>query len=225
MSRSPGPAVLPARLAAPDQALPDAQLAFLARVAHHGIIGRAQVETQTHPRDLREWRADPAFAEALQAAQDLAADYLEGVAWDRAVVGTTVPVYGAHGKVGEKVERDHQLLVLLLKARKPGHFRDRPTAAPLPDAAARKAEYEAQLTRLRLRGQAQARDQARGEREAQAQAQARSPHVSQPPPASASPEAAASYEERPAAGGGEPAPPPAPPAPPATGSSPSSSQD
>lgn len=68
---------------------------------------------------------DDAFAEAWNQAYEDGADVLEQEALRRAVHGTLKPVYQQGQQVGEIREYSDNLLILLLKGRKPERYRDR----------------------------------------------------------------------------------------------------
>ena len=104
---------------------------FLAALRQRGNI-RASCEAAGVARTTVYFRRanDPPFAAAMSEAIEDAADDLEAEAWRRAVEGCTRPVYGSGGagvgtvQVGEITEYSDALMVLLLKAHKPGKYRE-----------------------------------------------------------------------------------------------------
>lgn len=72
-------------------------------------------------------RDDPAFATAWGEALAESLDAAEGELYRRAVHGTVKPVYQGGRKVGEVREFSDLLLIFLLKAHRPGLYRERAT--------------------------------------------------------------------------------------------------
>ena len=70
-------------------------------------------------------KADPAFAEAWDEAEQEAADKLEREAWRRSVEGTDKPVVYKGEITGTYKEYSDRMLELLLKAHRPEKFKDR----------------------------------------------------------------------------------------------------
>ena len=111
----------------------DRREAFLRALADTGIVTvAAGVAGVTRARAYQVRKADPAFAAAWEDAEEKAADALEAEAWRRAVVGIAEPLVSAG-----KVVRDDDgkplairrysdtLLITLLRAHRPGRFKDR----------------------------------------------------------------------------------------------------
>lgn len=72
-----------------------------------------------------DWRAaDPKFAEAWEVAVELGTDSLEDEAIRRARVGTDKPVYQGGELVGHVREFSDTLMIFMLKARRPGKYRE-----------------------------------------------------------------------------------------------------
>src|SRR5437870_1984665 len=112
---------------------PARQERFLKALAETGNI-TAAVElagtSRTRVYELR--KVDEAFRAAWDEAEDIASDRLEGEAWRRAVEGVQEPLVSA-GKIvrdddGNPIairRYSDPMLTLLLKARRPGRFRER----------------------------------------------------------------------------------------------------
>ena len=107
--------------------------AFLQALADTGIVSSAAgVAGITRARVYQVRQQDPAFAVAWDEAEEAAADALEAEAWRRAVVGVPEPLVSA-GKVvrdddGQPLairRYSDNLLIALLKARRPEKFKDR----------------------------------------------------------------------------------------------------
>ena len=101
-----------------------AKAAFLATLRKTCNVARSARAARVARDTVYAWReADKEFREAWEAAIDIAADFLEDVAVERATVGTLRPVYQGGVKVGEVREYSDSLLLQLLKAHKPDLFR------------------------------------------------------------------------------------------------------
>lgn len=100
--------------------------AFIETMAKYGTVHEASRQTgiarSTHYRWLG---ADPAYAEAFRAAEDAAIEAMEAEARRRAVEGTTKPVYQGGEHVGDVQEYSDQLLMFLLKGKRPEVYRER----------------------------------------------------------------------------------------------------
>src|SRR5205809_104871 len=108
------------------------QQRFLTTLAATGNVSVAVAlagTSRTRVYQLR--RADAAFAERWEEAEQIAADRLEQEAWRRAVEGVQEPLVSA-GKIvrdddGQPIairRYSDQLLVALLRAHRPARFRD-----------------------------------------------------------------------------------------------------
>ncbi len=115
---------------------PERQQRFLGFVAETGNVSRAIALAGTSRTRVYTLRHnDPAFREAWDQADEIAADHLEEEAWRRAVEGFDEPVVS-----GGKLVRDEAgdavmvrrysdtLLLALLRARRPGKFNKRLSA-------------------------------------------------------------------------------------------------
>ncbi|HOJ85211.1 MAG TPA: hypothetical protein PKY23_10960 [Bacillota bacterium] len=71
------------------------------------------------------WRKDPEFMKALQAAKDLAAEFLLDAATKRAAEGYEEPVFYRGKKIGTIPRYSDQLMALLLKGAFPEKFKER----------------------------------------------------------------------------------------------------
>lgn len=74
--------------------------------------------------------SDPAFARAWDEALDEATDALEAEARRRALEGFEVPVFYKGEECGIIRKYSDGLLMLLLKAYRPGRFKDKPKSEP-----------------------------------------------------------------------------------------------
>ena len=72
----------------------------------------------------KAYHGDEAFKKAWQSAEEDAADLLEAEATRRAVEGVDKPVFYMGEEVATVKEYSDQLLIVLLKARRPGRFRE-----------------------------------------------------------------------------------------------------
>ena len=99
--------------------------AFLSALAETANVTGACRKAKLPRATAYQWKeADEAFAKAWDAALDVAADMLEDVAVQRATKGTLRPVYQGGVKVGTVREYSDRLLEVLLKAHKPGKYRE-----------------------------------------------------------------------------------------------------
>ena len=106
---------------------------FLRALADSGIVSAAAgIAGITRARAYQVRQQDPMFAAAWDEAEQQAADALEAEAWRRAVAGVAEPLVSA----GKLVRDDDgqplairrysdNLLIALLKARRPDKFKDR----------------------------------------------------------------------------------------------------
>ena len=111
----------------------DRREAFLTALTDTGIdSAAASIAGITRARAYQVRRQDPGFASAWEEAEEQAADALEAEAWRRAVDGVPEPLVSA----GRVVRNDDgqplairrysdNLLLALLKARRPKRFKDR----------------------------------------------------------------------------------------------------
>lgn len=100
--------------------------AFLAALAECGNITHAAESAKIRRQTVYEWKdADPAFAAAMEVAQETAGDRLEQEARRRAVTGTLKPVFYKGDECGYIREYSDTLLIALLNANKPEKFKFR----------------------------------------------------------------------------------------------------
>lgn len=101
------------------------QEAFLAAYAKLGNITQAARIAKCHPsRHRNDWRKDPVYAAKFAEAYEQANDALEAEARRRATEGTKKPVFHKGKVCGHIREFSDTLLVILLKANRPGKFRE-----------------------------------------------------------------------------------------------------
>lgn len=99
---------------------------FLASLAENGNITLAAREAGVSRQAAYNAKeADESFAAAWVEAEEIAADLLEEEARKRAVDGTPEPVYYKGQMVGAVRRYSDNLLMFLLRARRPERFRDR----------------------------------------------------------------------------------------------------
>ena len=99
---------------------------FLASLSESGNITLAAREAGVSRQAAYQAReSDESFALAWLEAEDIAADLLEEEARKRAVDGTPEPVYYKGQMVGAVRRYSDNLLMFLLKARRPERFRER----------------------------------------------------------------------------------------------------
>jgi hypothetical protein len=106
---------------------------FLRALAEAGIVTVAvEVAGTSRTRVYELRKRDTAFAEAWDEAEEQAADALEAEAWRRAVDGVPEPLVSAgkvvHDDDGQPLairRYSDNLLLALLKARRPEKFKDR----------------------------------------------------------------------------------------------------
>lgn len=98
---------------------------FLTALARTGNVSQAAHYARINRDTAYAWRdAEPAFAAAWQDALDQAGEFLEHVAWRRAVRGVEEPVYQGGELVGTVQKYSDTLLIFLLKAANPAKFRE-----------------------------------------------------------------------------------------------------
>ena len=101
--------------------------AFLAAYARCGNLSEAARIAGVNRLSHYEWLNDERYAQVFEQAQDIAIDYLEAVARDRATKGWLEPVF-YHGEVVGHVRKySDTLLIFLLKGARPDKFRDNAT--------------------------------------------------------------------------------------------------
>lgn len=98
---------------------------FLEALARVGTVTHAAEAAGVSRSQLYRWREqDRAFAEDWEVALERSADVLEDEACRRALLGVETPVFH-RGKVAGTVQKySDNLLMFLLKARRPQRFRD-----------------------------------------------------------------------------------------------------
>jgi len=103
------------------------QAVFLSEYANWGTVRHAAKAAGIHERTHYDWleSGDPAYADAWAAAQESFTEHLEREAARRAVDGQAVGVYYQGDRVGEELKKSDNLLMFLLKARRPEVYKDR----------------------------------------------------------------------------------------------------
>ena len=107
-----------------------AKHAFLESYAQWANVSYACQVSGVARRNVYEWQEhDPAFAAAFHTAEQAATERLEREAWRRATEGTpykrTSYWHGEPVGTDEKIEYSDQLMLLLLRARKPDVYREK----------------------------------------------------------------------------------------------------
>jgi hypothetical protein len=107
-----------------------AKHAFLQCYSQWANISYACELASVPRRDVYEWQErDPTFALAFNVAGEQATERLEREAWRRATEGTpykrTSYWHGEPVGTDEKIEYSDQLMLLLLRARKPDVYREK----------------------------------------------------------------------------------------------------
>jgi hypothetical protein len=107
-----------------------AKHAFLESYAYWANISAAAAAAGVHRNDFYYWQEhDPVFLAAFQQAEAAATERLEREAWRRATEGTpykrTSYWHGEPVGTDEKVEYSDNLMMLLLRARKPDIYREK----------------------------------------------------------------------------------------------------
>jgi hypothetical protein len=100
------------------------QRAFLAAYSKTGNISVAAKSASVGRRSHRDWMASELYSTAFAEADEDAIELLEGEALRRAVQGTERTVYYQGRECGRMREYSDNLLMFLLKGRKPEKYRD-----------------------------------------------------------------------------------------------------
>lgn len=101
------------------------QRAFLDAYAQLGNITAAAKAAGCDPsRHRNDWVKDPAYLAEFQEAHEQASDLLEAEALRRATRGTARGVYHQGKKIDTVMDYSDSLLIFLLKATRPGKFRE-----------------------------------------------------------------------------------------------------
>ena len=109
-----------------EQPITPVMRAFLDAYAQLGNIGAASKAAGCHPASHRHhWAKNPAYMAEFLEAQEQANDILEAEAIRRATRGTDKPVFHKGKVCGQIREYSDPLLIFLLKATRPGKFRER----------------------------------------------------------------------------------------------------
>ena len=139
----------------------DRREAFLRALADCGIVSvAASIAGITRARAYQVRRQDPGFASAWEEAEEQAADALEAEAWRRAVDGVPEPLVSAGRVVRDDdgqplaIRRySDNLLLALLKARRPEKFKDRAVVEhDIADGLADRLEAARQRALAQLQG-------------------------------------------------------------------------
>jgi hypothetical protein len=123
--------------------------AFLAAYARCGNVSEAARIAGCNRLSHYEWlRTDERYAEVFEQAHEIAIDYLEAVARQRATDGWLEPVF-YHGEVVGHVRKfSDTLLIFLMKGARPDTYRDNATIRHTgADGGAIKVEAEYELSR------------------------------------------------------------------------------
>ena len=101
------------------------QRSFLIAYATVGMITRADAASGVSYGSHHKWmKEDPEYKEAFALAQEMAGDYAERVAYERAIKGVMKAVYYQGEIVGYDVVYSDGLLKFILKGAKPTKYRD-----------------------------------------------------------------------------------------------------
>lgn len=137
---------------------------FLNAFARIGIIEESCKVVGISSRTvLRERRGNPAFRRQFEEAERAAVGVLERAAFERAVLGTSRPIYQGGRLVGYEQMYSDTLLMFLLRARDPERFRER---LSVRDETPRRDTIDAEVLRLAGEVETRARLEARRELEA-----------------------------------------------------------
>jgi hypothetical protein len=129
-SNSAGPSRTPKKDAAqnaPHSDLVDWADAFLNVFRERGNVRSSCIACKIGRSTVYErLERDPAFRQAFQDAREDAADRLEDEAWRRAHDGIESKIFSKDGdEIGTEVKYSDTLLIVLLKANRPGKFSER----------------------------------------------------------------------------------------------------
>ncbi len=102
-----------------------AQTRFLSEFARCGNVRRAAVAAAVGRRTVYRWLEQPRFKTLYDDAHDEALDILEEEARRRAVEGVLEPVVSGGKIIGRVRKYSDNLLITLLKAKRPDVFRER----------------------------------------------------------------------------------------------------
>lgn len=105
------------------------QRAFLAAYAESGNVSKASRDAGVQKSTHYQWKSNPVYMEAFEAAHEIACDALEWEARRRAIDGVLKPVYHRGKVVGEVVEYSDALLMFLLRAERRQKFNPSKDAA------------------------------------------------------------------------------------------------
>jgi len=120
------PPLYPRRPTAQQDRLREAtQIAFLQAYSDLGTITAAAAQVGMSWRTHYDWMADPAYVEQWEQAQTNYVERLEREADRRAVDGFEKGVYFQGEKVGAETWYSDNLLMFLLKGRRPEMYKDR----------------------------------------------------------------------------------------------------
>ncbi len=100
--------------------------AFLDALSKTGVVGYSAKMADVHrtaPYYLR--KEDPEFAAAWKSAMEEAVDIAVKEAWRRGIKGVKRPVYQGGQCVGYVREYSDTLLIFMLKAHRPGEYREK----------------------------------------------------------------------------------------------------
>jgi hypothetical protein len=108
--------------------------AYVATATVSGAADAARISRSSH----YDWlKTDDEYKTAFAEAQEQAIDMLEQEARRRAIVGTEEPVYHQGKVVGHIRKYSDTLLIFLLKANRPGKYRERYEISGSEDAPLR----------------------------------------------------------------------------------------
>lgn len=99
--------------------------AFLEAYAEQGTISHAAKSVGIDRSTHYEWLEDPAYAARFSEAHERSIEALEREGRRRAIEGTEEPVYQGGRMVGTIRKYSDTLLIFLLKAARPGTYRER----------------------------------------------------------------------------------------------------
>ncbi|WND02045.1 hypothetical protein QGN29_10850 [Temperatibacter marinus] len=121
---------------------------FLSSLSTGATVSFAAEQARVSPSTVYKWRtSDPAFAVEWDAAVEAGTDRLEDEAYRRALEGVERPVYFGGKPIGSVRDYSDSLLVLMLKARRPGKFKDKVTEKD-PVSEGLEQAHEALISKL-----------------------------------------------------------------------------